>query len=366
MANLHARSAGYGFGGACQTGRFGKSHRLDSLLLVRHGRIVLDAYYAPYTADIPHAINSSTKAVAGTLTALLYKDGLPDRLDHPILDFFADRSIANVDDRKKAITVQNLLDMTSGFDWEEGIEGGGEQSAVEVGRSTDWVKFVLDRPMSHAPGDLFYYNSGNPHLLSAITTKLTGMTAQEYANAKLFSPLGIAASTWRRDPQGLSIGGGGLALRPRDMAKIGYLYLRDGEWEDKRLLPPGWVERLSDATVNMNASFDPHLGNSDFFWVMPNKKAYMVWGYHCQAIMGFPELDMVAVTTARELCPFGKLAGGRPRSNPKASYPRIPPVQICLPTKSAISRRRRRPRLAPRPRPRRPSLERSGNFPTMR
>lgn len=94
---------------------FGTSRSFDSLLIVRHGRIVLDAYYAPYSADIPHAINSATKAVIGTLTAIAYKDGLLDSLDHRMLAFFGDRSLAEVDDKKNAITVQNLLDMTSGI-----------------------------------------------------------------------------------------------------------------------------------------------------------------------------------------------------------------------------------------------------------
>lgn len=286
---------------------FGTTRSFDSLLIARHGRIVLDAYYAPYAAGIPHVINSSTKAVIGTLTAMVYKDGLLDRLDHPMLDFFSDRSIANVDDRKKAITVQNLLDMTSGLEWEEGFEGGREQSLIDFGRSRDQVKFILDRPMAHAPGETFYYNSGNPHLLSAIITKLTGKTARDYGVARLFGPLGIAPPNWRHDAQGLSTGGGGLVLQPRDMAKIGYLYLRKGEWEGKQLLPPGWIEKVSHATVNMNASFDPDLRYSNFFWAIPNKHVYMAVGYHCQLIMVFPELDIVAVTTARNFCPFEKM-----------------------------------------------------------
>jgi len=167
---------------------FGKTGRFDSLTLVRHGKIVLDAYYAPYAADIPHAINSSTKAVIGTLTAMLLKDGLLDSLDHPALDFFADRDIANRDARKKSITIQNLLDMTSGLDWDEGLGGGREQSVKELRRSPDWVKFILDRPMAHAPGEVFYYDSGNPHLVSAIIAKLTGKRVQDYADARLFTP----------------------------------------------------------------------------------------------------------------------------------------------------------------------------------
>jgi CubicO group peptidase (beta-lactamase class C family) len=288
----------------------GKTRSFDSLLVVRHGKIVLDAYYAPYTADIPHALNSATKAVIGTLTAIALKNGLLDSLDHRMLDFFAGRDIANLDDRKKAITIQNLLDMTSGFEWEEGFEGGREQSLADWGRSPDWVKFVLDRPMAHAPGEFYYYDSGNPHLLSAIITKLTGKSTRDYAEAVLFGPLGIHAGNWRRDPQGLYTGGGGLSLYPRDMAKFGYLYLHNGEWEGKPLLPSGWVEQVSHATINMHASDDPDLYYSNYFWDFPKHHVYMAIGYHSETIMIFPERDMVAVMTAREFYPWGKVADG--------------------------------------------------------
>jgi CubicO group peptidase (beta-lactamase class C family) len=285
----------------------GTTLSLDSLLLVRHGRIVLDAYYAPYAADIPHRINSSTKAVVGTLAAIAHRDGLLDSFDHPVLDFFGDRSIANVDARKKAITIQNLLDMTSGLDWQEPL-GGRPVSMIEMTRQPDWVKFALNRPMAHAPGEVFNYNSGSTHLLSAIIAKLTGMSAENYAKAKLFGPLGIGVSNWRQDPQGVSSGGFGLALLPRDMAKIGYLYLRRGQWEDKSLLPPAWIDKVSHATLNMNASFAPDLRYSNLFWALPGKQVYMAVGYHCQVIMVLPRPDVVAVMTARDFCPFGRLA----------------------------------------------------------
>jgi CubicO group peptidase (beta-lactamase class C family) len=241
---------------------FGTTRSLDSLLLVRHGRIVLDAYYAPYTADIPHRINSATKAVVGTLAAIAQSDRLLDGFDHPVLDFFGDRSIANLDDRKKAITIQNLLDMTSGIDWSEPLDGP-LVSLFEMNRQRDWVKFVLDRPMAHAPGEVFNYNSGNTQLLSAIISKLTGMSAWDYAKIKLFAPLGIGVSNWWRDPQGVSTGGYGLALLPRDMAKIGYLYLRGGQWEGKPLLPPDWIDKVGHATVSMNSSSAPDLRYSN-------------------------------------------------------------------------------------------------------
>ena len=103
----------------------GAGRGFDSLLVVRHGRIVTEAYYAPYTAEIPHQIHSSTKVIISTAIGMLFKDGALDRLDRLVLDFFADRHVANVDSRKNAITIQNLLDMTSGFDWDQGIVSSG-------------------------------------------------------------------------------------------------------------------------------------------------------------------------------------------------------------------------------------------------
>ena len=283
---------------------YGANHDFDSLIVVRHGRIVAEAYYAPYTGDLQHEIFSSTKAVIGTLVGIAYKDGLLDRLDHPVLDFFTDRHVANVDDRKKAITVQNLLDMTSGIDWEQGFQGEPEITPHEMYRTDNWTDFILDRPMAHAPGEVFNYANGNTDLVSAIITRLTGKLAEDYAREKLFGPLGITDWHWQREPEGLSIGEGMLALLPRDMAKIGYLYLRHGEWEGKPLLPPGWADVLNHRIVSMHASWDPNLSYSNFFWVFPDKHAYMANGKDGQLITIFPDLDVVVATTARKQLRF--------------------------------------------------------------
>jgi CubicO group peptidase (beta-lactamase class C family) len=281
---------------------FGTTRSLDSLLVVRHGKIVTEAYYAPYAAGIPHAVYSAVKGVISTLMAIASKDGLLDNPNHRVLDFFDRSSIANVDDRKEAITVQSLLDMTSGIEWSM------PNSMFEMERSPDWVKFVLDRPMSSAPGDVFNYSNGNAHLLSAIVTKLTGMSALEYAKAKLFSPLEINDVFWEHDPQGISNGGKGMYLQPRDMAKIGYLYLHNGAWERTQLLPSDWIDKVTNATVDPHAPGEPELRYSNLFWVLPDKHAYAAFGYHGQVIMVFPELDIVAVTTGRDNYPLSKLA----------------------------------------------------------
>ncbi|MFJ6324126.1 MULTISPECIES: serine hydrolase domain-containing protein [unclassified Rhizobium] len=279
---------------------YGGRNSFDSLLVVRHGLIVTEAYYAPYIGNIPHQIFSSTKAITGTLLGMVFKDGLLDRLDHPVLDFFSNRAIANIDQRKKAITVQNLLDMTSGLDWDQGFEGAKQQTMFDLELSSNWTQFILDRPMAHPPGEVFNYSNGSPDLVSAIITELTGKLAEDYAREKLFTPLGIVDWHWDRDPQGLSKGHGMLYLLPRDMAKIGYLYLHHGEWDGAQLLPVGWADVLSHRLVNVHASNNPNESYSNFIWVFPDRHVYMANGKNGQLIVVFPDLDVVVVTTARQ------------------------------------------------------------------
>jgi CubicO group peptidase (beta-lactamase class C family) len=275
---------------------FGGNNNMDSLLVTRHGRIVLEATYAPFRPGLKHRINSATKAVISTLVGMAMRDGKLDGTDRRVMEFFADRTIANLDERKKAITIRHLLDMTSGIGWTEGLDGI-PQTFFAMERSPDWQQFVLDRPMAEPPGTLFYYDSGNSHLLSAILTKVTGKSALDYAREVLFGPLGIEDVTWRSDPQGISGGGAGLYMHPRDMAKIGYLYLRSGMWEGKQILPASWIEDVRKADVDMRESWAQALRYGSQFWVMPDHDAYMAVGYDRQLIVVMPKLDIVAVMT---------------------------------------------------------------------
>jgi CubicO group peptidase (beta-lactamase class C family) len=291
---------------------FGGSNDMDSLLVTRHGRIVLEATYAPFRAGLKHRINSATKSVISTLIAMAIRDGRLDSTDRRVVDFFADRSIANLDEQKKTITIRHLLDMTSGLEWTEGL-GGIPRSFFAMERSPDWQQFILDGPMSTAPGERFYYNSGNSHLLSAILTKVTGKSALDYARETLFGPLGIDDVLWRADPQGISGGGAGLYMHPRDMAKIGYLYLRRGMWEGKQILPASWIEGVSKADVDMRERWAQDLRYGSQFWVMPGRDAYFAVGYGRQLIVVMPKLDIVAVMTGSARFPTASGMPTRPR-----------------------------------------------------
>ena len=171
------------------------TYRQDSLMIIRHGKIVAEAYYAPYIAGISHDLRSVTKSVVGTLTAIQLRNGSLDSVDHPVVDLFSDKQIENVDDRKKAMTVQSLLDMTSGIEWVEKAYTPDE-TIMQMYQSPDRANFVLNQPMADAPGANFNYNGGNPYLLSALINKKSGQNALDFAKKELFEPLGIKSAKW--------------------------------------------------------------------------------------------------------------------------------------------------------------------------
>lgn len=302
---------------------FGADNDFDSLLVTRHGRIVLEATYAPFQAGLRHNIYSSTKAVVSTLVGMAVGDGLLDSIDRKMADFFPGRSIANLDDAKKAITVRQLLDMTSGLGWDEGLTDTFA-SVTAMTRSPDWQQFVLDQPMASPPGTRFYYSSGTSHLLSAIVSKVTGRSALDYGRERLFGPLGIDDVLWRADPQGVTIGGFGLYLQPRDMAKIGYLWLRGGQWEGRQILPAAWIEGVRKADVDMHERWSADLRYGRQFWVTPKRDAFMSVGRNRQLIVVMPGLDIVAVATGSSRFTGPPSVPGGMISTPRYSLDALP------------------------------------------
>jgi CubicO group peptidase (beta-lactamase class C family) len=248
-----------------------------------------------------------TKSVVGTLTAIEINEGLLQNTSHKVLDLFADQPIANVDDNKMAITVQNLLDMTSGIMWQEKNYTPNE-AIVRMHHAPNPTAFVLDQPMSESPGTRFSYNGGNPYLLSALITRKTGKNAWDYAKQKLFAPLGIFTERWRQpDFQGVTDGEAGLSLDPRDMLKIGYLYLHEGMWDGRQIIPASWVAYSQAGKVT--ATFGLHYAN--LWWSMPEKGALLALGRHSQWILVLPKYDLVAAMTGYmpddEYYPVGRL-----------------------------------------------------------
>lgn len=283
---------------------YGANVKMDSLVVMRNGQIVAEAYYAPFRAEMKHRINSATKAVVGALAGIAIARGDLPPARTPIAGVFPE--LANASDaRWREMTLQHLLDMTSGIAWEEPLADGVPRTMLEMTRSRDWAAFVLARPFAQAPGAGFHYNSGNAHLLSAALTRRTGDSAEAYAAKHLFGPLGITQHRWLRDPQGVSTGGWGLYMRTRDMALLGQLYLQQGEWQGRALIPREWAARAFAPQVDMGF---PGWRYADMWWGHPRLGAYMMVGFNRQVVVVLPQQRIVAAVTGRGMHPLENLA----------------------------------------------------------
>ena len=222
--------------------RSGKN--INSFLLIRNGYLATEAYFSPHRSDTRHDLASATKSIISMLIGIAIQQAAIPNVDQPVLSFFRDRRPARIDARKKQLTLAHALSMTTGLNWKESGAAykNRHNTLSQMMRSWNWVQFILDRPMARRPGEIFTYNSGASHLLSAILQGQTGTAAADFAAAHLFEPLGITDFHWASDPQGVTLGGWGLQLTPRAMARLGYLYLQRGIWNGVTLIPESWVD----------------------------------------------------------------------------------------------------------------------------
>jgi CubicO group peptidase (beta-lactamase class C family) len=262
---------------------------LHSLLVIRNGYIVSETYFGSNAPDTRHEMWSVTKSFIATLVGIAIDKGLIAGVERPVGDFYPDRSFANWDSAKQAMTLENILTMTTGLDWTE-----EDATFRKLYVSRDWVKFVMDEPMRSQPGSEFLYCSGCSHLLSAIIQRQSGMNTRDFARRELFGPLGIRDVAWDSDTTGIPIGGWGMKLTPRDMAKLGYLYLHDGMWDGRQVVSGDWVK----AATRRHTASDTDLGYGYHWWTYPRWGAYAALGRYGQTIFVVPDLNLIVVTTA--------------------------------------------------------------------
>ncbi len=197
-------------------------------------------FHPYYRRSDLHTMQSVSKTVTSiTMGVAMQRDEFKADIDAPILKYFDGYQIANLDDRKRRITLRNLLTMTAGLEWHEDLAYDDPKNSADVMEATrDWVQYVIDQPMVSDPGKKFVYNSGVTVLLAHIFKKLTGRNVDEYAEEYLFQPLGIR-HFWKHSPLGVPDTEGGLYLASRDLARIGLLFLHGGVWEGKRIVAAG-------------------------------------------------------------------------------------------------------------------------------
>ena len=270
-----------------------KDLNVHSVLIIRHGYLVTEVYFPPYTREIKHPVFSITKSVTSAMTGIAIKNGQIKSVRQNALDFFPEIATETKDKYLKDITIEHLLTMSAGFNTNTLPDFSNKDSSFDSAKHILTYDSVLDKP-----GETFFYDSGLPHLMSAIIQKTSGQTLEAYAKTDLFEPLGITDYVWQSDPQSITTGNSGLILRPCDMAKLGYLYLHNGQWNGKQIIPAEWVQasttRHMETKGLMNAAEDDGYG---YYWWIDSFGGYSAHGFGGQYIFVLPRLDMVVVFT---------------------------------------------------------------------
>jgi len=274
-------------------------NRLDirSLLVVRHGYLVWENYYAQGMPDRAATVHSVTKSVTSALVGLARGQGLLNDLDTPLPDLLPEYFDSRTDPGKRKITLRHLLTMTAGL---KPVRVQDRELLYQWFFAPDRTRFTLDLPLVHPPGEVFAYSNPLSHLLSVILTQRTGRPLLDLAREHLFGPLGIMPFFWSRDAQGYYGGHGGLHLTSRQMAKFGFLFLNQGRWEEKQVIPAEWVRVSTRAQVGAGQDYDYGFQ----WWIRPvgGCPSSRAWGHGGQFIVVVPELDLVvAVTSGTEL-----------------------------------------------------------------
>jgi CubicO group peptidase (beta-lactamase class C family) len=260
---------------------------MNSFLLLRHGHVVAEGWWAPYDAHAPHSLYSLSKSFTATAVGLAIAEGKLS-LDDLVLKFFPEEAPAQPCPNLKAMRVRDLLRMSSGHQTEP------PRTAKE-----SWAKSFLAHPVPFKPGTHFLYNTSATYMLSAIVQKATGTTLLDYLKPRLFEPLGIEGPTWETSPQGVTVGGYGLSIRTEDIARFGQLYLHKGRWHDKQLVPAAWVEAATalQTSTGSNPQSDWEQGYGYQFWRCRHG-AYRGDGAFGQFCIILPEQDAVIAITS--------------------------------------------------------------------
>ncbi len=273
---------------------------IHSIIIYKNGTIPFEAYFEPYNKNVSHNMKSTSKGVISALVGIAIREGYIESLDESVLSYFPEYGANDGD--KSDITIRDLLTMSSGLKWEE----NDLNSMYTFFVSKRIAKRVLNQPLVGEPGYRFTYNTGLTHLLSVIISKASGMSTLQFAEEYLFGPLDIHNVQWETDREGFHVGGSELFLTPRAMAKLGVMYLHEGAYSGRQIVPGEWVREST--TTQIEGSFHGariqygylwwlDIGNQ-LFTYLDNEETILALGVHGQRIFIHPGLDSVIVITA--------------------------------------------------------------------
>ena len=306
----------------------GQHGNIDSMTIIRHGQVAFEQHYEwdyaaqhkglkypspppwdyfnadayPFHGDSDlHSLQSVSKSVMSALIGIAIARGELPGTDATLGDLLPHREFA--DPEVKAVTLENVLKMTAGIDWEEEVSYfSQENDATAVESTNDWVGYLLKKRLSVEQGTVFDYNSASSQALSEILTTATGVPTNEYAEQHLFGPIGITDYFWNAAPEGFTNAGGGLFLSAHDLARFALLFLHEGRWGEEQVVPSDWVRRSATSWIPVDANDPGGWGYGYQWWIYRHQteagpKMYGGWGWGGQFPLIVPELDLVAVFT---------------------------------------------------------------------
>ena len=282
---------------------------INAFLIVKDGRLAFEKYFGGCGPHDTHLVASVTKSFISASIGIAIDRGFIEGVGQRVLEFFPEYVPGPRDHLKQQLTIKHLLTMTAGFKWRTGARSR-ELFIDRLRRSKDWVAFILNLPIVERSVGSFQYNSCTSHLLSAIITRSTGRCVRDFAAEHLFGPLGMepplpnmphsfnqadvfrnTAGGWPSDPQGNNIGGWGLALKPRDMTRFGFLYLNGGRWDGQQIVSEKWVKESV-------TPYTPGYGYQWWLRELSGVSVYSAVGQGGNHIFCVPQKDLVVVVAS--------------------------------------------------------------------
>ena len=311
--------------GEIEAGQYGN---IDSMTIIRHGQVAFEQHYEwdyaaqhkglnypspppwdyfnadayPFHGDTDlHSLQSVSKSVMSALIGIAIERGELPGTGATLGELLPHREFT--DPAVKDVTLENVLTMTAGIDWEEDVSYFSlENDATASEALDDWVGYLLSKPMTVEQGTLFDYNSASSQALSEILATATGIPTNVYAERHLFGPIGIRDYHWNSAPEGHTNAGGGLFLTASDLARFTWLFAQNGEWDGEQIVPAEWVARSSRSAIPVYANDPDGWGYGYQWWIYRHKTAsgpqmYGGWGWGGQFPLIVPELGLIAVFT---------------------------------------------------------------------
>jgi CubicO group peptidase (beta-lactamase class C family) len=262
----------------------------QSLILMRNGYVVHEAYFNGSRATDSNNIASVSKSMLSALIGIAIEQGHFQSTDDRIADYLPEYFAVDADPKLRALTLHHMLTMTHGLAWKE------NETERLLNRSDNWLADILRLPLSHDPGTRFHYSTGASQVMSAVLSEATGLSACEFAHRFLLEPLGIEVEFWGVSPQGYFSGGHSVSMTAREVARFGQLFLNEGRWQGEQIVPGWWVAASTAPQINIGNNY---AGYGYYWWLnhIAEYDMYSALGAGGQILHIIPELELVMVTT---------------------------------------------------------------------